>query len=408
MSTLRKIFQAVGLMILIGSTASAENASALIHANLTTHNISGSLNNYIKHQKSGWFAYSIPVTKNTRSMCCFNRGDRSICDLNASHNGYGSTSEVPYTDNVHFFISMKKGQIKQIMPVGDHCQVKASGTSVDWLTDVNQQQSIQWLKTLVPASSNADDNGRLYALSLHSDQAAAKILYDIAKNPTNKRIGSEYSENAVFWLGQRQQDGFQYLKSLYQDLPTGEVRRKVNFALSQNQSDEAVNLLKSIAQHDQDIEQQADAIFWLSQTDQVEGLPVFLVDFINASNHHEVKEKAIFSLSQINNTQANKALMKLVTDHDDEEVREKALFWLAQNSPQKAKKAALNLLDSDYNQSDQENAVFILSQLPSKESSQALFDIIKGDYSRSIKKKALFWLSQSDDSSVLSQLEDLL
>ena len=191
-------------------------------------------------------------------------------------------------------------------------------------------------------------------------------------------------------------------------LPHGQVRRKLNFALSQNNTNEAVDLLKSIAQYDEDEKQQADAIFWLSQTNEVVDLPAFLVDLMNDSNTYKVKEKAIFSLSQIDNEASNQELMKLVRNHKDARVREKALFWLAQNSPLKAKKAALNLLESRTNASEQENAVFILSQLPSKNSSQALFDIVRGDYSRQIKKKALFWLSQSDDETTLSKLEDLL
>ena len=336
-------------------------------------------------------------------MCCYNQGKQTVCDLNKKQHGYGSSSNSPDTEHINIFVNLVKGQVSEIMPVGDHCQVKASGMIIDWLTDVNQSQSIEWLKSNASEKDKGDANGSLFVLSLHPDNAAAEALYELAKNNAG-----DHSEQAVFWLGQREYDGFDRLKSLYQVLPKGEVRRKLNFALSQNQQSEATDLLKSIAQHDEDSEQQADAIFWLSQTDDVAGLPSFLVNLMNDSNSPEVKEKAIFSLSQIDNDTANDELMQLVKDHDDVQVREKALFWLAQNSPQKAKKAALNLLDSDHSQSEQENAVFILSQLPNQQSSQALFDIVKGNYSRDIKKKALFWLSQSDDSLVLSQLEEML
>jgi HEAT repeat protein len=187
-----------------------------------------------------------------------------------------------------------------------------------------------------------------------------------------------------------------------------EIRRQVNFALSQNKHADAIKLLQQIAQHDKDQAQQADAIFWLSQTDHVADLPTFLVGLLSATDKSEIKEKAIFSLSQINNAESNQALTNLAKDHKDVAVREKALFWLAQNSPEQAQKAALNILDLGGKDSELENAVFVLSQLPSQQSSAALFAIVKGDYPRNIKKKAIFWLTQSDDEAVLTQLEQWL
>jgi len=43
---------------------------------------------------------------------------------------------------------------------------------------------------------------------------------------------------------------------------------------------------------------------------------------------YEVKEKAVFSLSPIDNEEANNELVKLVESNKDAQVREKALFWL--------------------------------------------------------------------------------
>jgi len=217
-----------------------------------------------------------------------------------------------------------------------------------------------------------------------------------------------YSKQAVFWLGQRRQEGFAYLEDRYGTLPVGEVRRKLNFALSQNETVEAVELLQQIAQHDTDDEQQADAIFWLSQTDHVTDLPAFLIDLMSHTERREVKEKAIFSLSQIDTAEANQELANLVKDHHDAEVREKALFWLAQNSPKRAEKAAMALLQSSHSRDEQENAVFVLSQLPAEQAGKALLQIVKGNHTRAVKKKALFWLTQTEDEATLKQLEDLL
>ena len=407
MNILKTLFQSMALSTLIWTTASAQPSG-----DFSTQVIDENLNTYAKQQDGGWFAYSIPAAPNTHSMCCYNQGKQSVCDLNKSQQGYGSSSDSPYTENIHVLVHMDQGQVNQIMPVGDACEVKAEGITVGWLTHVSEQQSIQWLKSQAMDNITGHHNGSLYVLSLHQGKAAATALYELAKQNPGQPGGQENSEQAVFWLGQRQQDGFEYLKSLYQDLPVGDVRRKLNFALSQNNTLEAVDLLKSIALEDQDDEQQSDAIFWLSQTDEVAGLPAFLIGLVSDSNKQAVKEQAIFSLSQINNDEANDELMALVKDHKDAEVREKALFWLAQNSPEQAKQAALEVLNSNPKQSGSEkewdNAVFVLSQLPREISSAVLFSIVKGDYARNIKKKALFWLSQSVDEATISQLEKML
>jgi hypothetical protein len=372
--------------------------------NLNTKEVSTALNQYVTEKHSDqWFAYSIPAADNTASMCCFNQGKQSVCDLNQAQHGFGSSSDSPYTENIHVFVHLDKGKVDRIMPVGDHCAVKAAGLTVDWLNNVSDQQSIQWLKDQVINHYKQGGNDGLYVLSLHPDQQAAQTLFDLAEDNAG-----EYSHQAVFWLGQRQQDGFVYLKSLYESLPVSEIRRQVNFALSQNKHADAIKLLQQIAQHDKDQAQQADAIFWLSQTDHVADLPTFLVGLLSATDNSEIKEKAIFSLSQINNAESNQALTNLAKDHKDVAVREKALFWLAQNSPEQAQKAALNILDLGGKDSELENAVFVLSQLPSQQSSAALFAIVKGDYPRNIKKKAIFWLTQSDDEAVLTQLEQWL
>lgn len=394
---LKKMKHTLALVAVISATASWAQFPQLdiqaVNASLSSHS----------KQHDGWFAYSIPAAADTPSMCCWNQGEQAVCDLNKQQYGYGSSNRSPNTDFIHVFVQVESGAIQRLLPVGDHCEVKADGVTIDWLTGVDSHDSINWLKDTVTDQQEGDENGALYVLSLHAEKAAAQALHDLA---TDNQPG--YSAQSVFWLGQRQADGFSHLHALYDTLPVGEVRRRINFALSQNHNAEAVELLKTIAQDEQDGEQQADAIFWLSQTDEVADLPAFLIDLMGHTERREVKEKAIFSLSQIDSKEANEALAKLVKDHLDAEVREKALFWLAQNSPKQAELAAMTLLDTRQDRGELDNAVFVLSQLPAEQSAKALLQIVKGNYTRAVKKQALFWLTQSEDEHTLQQLEDLL
>jgi len=399
MNSFKLIILIVGLMLSI-FTVYAQQPMAALNSRINNDSLTQYLQQSFNDQ---WFVYRIPAAENTRSMCCFNQDETAVCDLNRTHHGYGSSDSSSYTEHIRLFVHINKGQVQQVLPVGDHCEVKAEGLGIDWLQQVSVTQSIQWLKQLIASVGDGDDNGSLFALSLHDDKAAAQAMYELAINNAN-----EYSAQAVFWLSQRPKDGLAYLQALYEELPLGEARSQIGFALSQINQPEAVNLLKQIAQYDPQIEQQADAIFWLSQTDTEGDIAKFLISILAQSTSSEIKQKAVFSLSQMKSEIAESELIKLVTGHNDSEVRSQALFWLAQTKPMLGEKAAINLIQNSQQSDEQEQAVFVLSQLPAKHASVALFKIVKGHYDRHIKKKALFWLSQSDDEDTLKQLENLL
>jgi HEAT repeat protein len=61
-------------------------------------------------------------------------------------------------------------------------------------------------------------------------------------------------------------------------------------------------------------------------------------------------------------------------------------------------------LDADV----KEKAVFALSQLPKDEGVPRLIEVARGHRSREVRKKAMFWLGQSDDPRALAFIEDVL
>jgi HEAT repeat protein len=55
-----------------------------------------------------------------------------------------------------------------------------------------------------------------------------------------------------------------------------------------------------------------------------------------------------------------------------------------------------------------EQAVFALSQRPREEGIPALINIVRTNRDPEIRKKALFWLGQSNDPRALDLIEELL
>ena len=64
--------------------------------------------------------------------------------------------------------------------------------------------------------------------------------------------------------------------------------------------------------------------------------------------------------------------------------------------------------DNDQDHEVRESAVFALSQRPHDEGVPALIQIAKGNKDPDLRRKAIFWLGQSDDPRALSLFEELL
>ena len=91
------------------------------------------------------------------------------------------------------------------------------------------------------------------------------------------------------------------------------------------------------------------------------------------------------------------------------EARTNAVFWLGQEAATAATNGLRELIDSQEEIEIREQAVFALSQRPADESVTALIALVKREnVDPRIKKKALFWLGQKDDPRVLALFEEIL
>ena len=329
--------------LITGALAAISMASDALNLNLISDQ---TLTEYVASQiqqpkdKSQWLGYQVAAAENTTSMCCWERGNKgeedSVCDLNKLTGSFGSNSQDGLTENIRIFVNVKAGEVNQIIPTGDACPVVAEGITVDWIDGISNQESINWLAH--QAELKGDENGSLYTLAMHQGKAAASALSQLAKKQ------GEHANSAVFWLGQRHHDGVPFLKGLLSDLPQGELRKSINFALSQNRQPEALEALYGVARNGAEQSQQAEAIFWLSQVQDKGEVVPFLMSILKDSDNNELSEKVIFSLSQLNMDNANNALFDILKGDYDREVKKKALFWLSQSDNEKVSDQLATLL----------------------------------------------------------------
>jgi len=279
-----------------------------------------------------WLAFSLPVLEGTRSPCCWKgRWNGKVngmgevgCSLDSTHQSYGSSSDSPLTEAVIVFSKIRDGKVQDLRVIGESCPVEANGARITWIGSVDTDAGLDWLEK----AARSDEHGSaLYAFALHRSAEAGKRLYSMARE-----TDSEVSEEAIFWLGEaRGEEGLKLLKRLLAELPSGDRRREINFALAQNNTAEAAELLFEISKSDSDPEQRGEAMFWLAQ-EYPQRAQDWLLEVINTERDEDVLEQAVFAISQLPGEAGDMMLLDLAkSDQTPRAVRRQALFWLAQS-----------------------------------------------------------------------------
>jgi TolA-binding protein len=180
------------------------------------------------------------------------------------------------------------------------------------------------------------------------------------------------------------------------------LRRKAVFLLSQKRTSETSSLMLQIVRSDPDQEVREQAVFWLSQVPGDETVAALDSILRDARTDPDIQDKAIFALSQHNSTRSASILRTYAERRDaPEEMREKAIFWLGQRrSPENAQflKDLYAKVESD---DLKEKIIFSLSQMGGADNYRWLMDIALNQAEDiEIRKKALFWAGQGHNVDV--------
>ena len=171
------------------------------------------------------------------------------------------------------------------------------------------------------------------------------------------------------------------------------LRRKAVFLVSQTRTDQTASILMSVARGDPDQETREQAVFWLSQ---VPGSTGFLEEMLKGTDEN-IKEKALFSLSQQNEPKAQQILRDFAgRENEDSDLRERAIFWLGQRHGTGNTEFLRGLYSRLTNEDLKEKILFSLSQQKGAGNEQWLMNIaVNPKEDIELRKKALFWAGQS-------------
>ena len=230
-----------------------------------------------------WIAYRVPMIAGSRQMCCFDTiSDTSfsggLCRLESGggvsmNNGdvrdrNGSRIVLEPATEFLVFARLEGGSVNRIRTFTPDCDVDAMSMPLVWLTDVNPDESVSWLASLMTAPPRTIDgdrisNAAMTAVALHNVPSALTTLITTARGDASAKVRGQ----ALFWLAQRAgEQAVATINGALDNDPDTEVKKKAVFALSQLPRDEGVPKLMDVARNNGNPQVRKQAMFWLGQT----------------------------------------------------------------------------------------------------------------------------------------------
>jgi HEAT repeat protein len=215
--------------------------------------------------------------------------------------------------------------------------------AVFWLSQTHSDKAGEFLEELLTETDDPEMQEKaIFALSQIGDERAMEALQKFAKDETQS---THIRQNAIFWLGQSGGRGqVEFLKELYYELDDYELKEKVIFSVSQNSGRKGGAWLMSIVNDESEpTEVRKQALFWAGQSNAVDLDGIAKV--YKTSKDRELREQAIFALSQRHESEAVELMIELARKEKDPKLRKNLVFWIGQSGDPAAEAFLLEIIN---------------------------------------------------------------
>jgi HEAT repeat protein len=245
----------------------------------------------------------------------------------------------------------------------------------------------------------------LFLISQHGGDKAVDILVHVAKTDPDPDVREQA---VFWLSQTRSDKAVEFLSELLNESGDPEIQEKAIFALSQTRDPRALAALKKAAlDQNQPIHVREQAIFWLGQGGG-SGELEFLKDLYGKLDEPELKEKVIFSVSQNSGGKGGDWLLGIVADEKEStDVRKQALFWAGQSRAIDLD-GIVDIYQSAANRELREQAIFALSQRHEKKAIEIMIDLARKEKDPELRKKLIFWIGQSNDPAAEDFLLEII
>jgi len=147
-------------------------------------------------------------------------------------------------------------------------------------------------------------------------------------------------------------------------------------------------------------------LHWLTGVRPADSIE-YLATLATGDSSRRLANNATMAIALHGDQQASNRLIALARNARSSDVRGTALFWVAQRAGDKAVGTITQALD-DPETEVRQKAVFALSQLPKDDGVPKLIEVARTHRDAAVRKQAMFWLGQSHDPRALTFFEQIL
>ena len=282
------------------------------------------------------------------------------------------------------------------------------------LLQMNAERALPIIKTVLARRDACSESLREKAVFLVSQLRTSEtedLLLDVVRNDPSRDV----RRKGVFWLGQvNSERTAAALEQLLKSSTDQQLREEAVHALMQQNSPRGQAAVRAIAEDANAPEGlREQAVFWLGQHQSAENARYLrgLFDRLGGAqagrNADAIREKILFSLSQMQGEGNDRWLMEVASDAKySVGIRKQAIFSAGQTRVSTAELVELYPKLDDRELKGQ--LIWVLSEQGDEAAVDRLMAIARSDPDREIRKKAIFWLGQMNHPRIKQFLIDFI
>lgn len=213
-----------------------------------------------------------------------------------------------------------------------------------WLARSDDPRAVQALQEALGSGSPELQEAALFALTSKKGAVASETLREVASRTD---VDPEVRALALHGLARNPTpENARFLEQQLRTLPKEqtEMREAALFGLSQMPGVVSGDLLLGIAADpDEDPEVRQLALFAAARAGSVS--PELLGQIYRDADSREMKEQALFALTQSEDPKAIDALIEVARTETDPELRQQAIFWVGRSGDPRARELMLEVLE---------------------------------------------------------------
>lgn len=203
-----------------------------------------------------------------------------------------------------------------------------ASTAVMALGQLDGDVGVPALIDLARTGSVGTRRNAAFWLGQNGDPRARRMLHSMIEDTKEE---NRVRQHAIFSLANGDEtpaSEFTYLRSVYSRLDSDQLKEAIFQGMANDGSNGARFLLERARDANESTKLRRSALFWAGQRQETPTAD--LLGVYRDATDNQLREHAIFVLSQRQDDAATDALMRIAREDNDKRMRGKALFWLAQ------------------------------------------------------------------------------